>query len=215
MIMKTPAFILSLFVCFFFTTNITVYAQSDDDGVKTLGEILNPQTDDMASVATAKEMTQIYYKRCIAEKSLAFDKQEKELLCTCTAANMGQVITVSEFNNMYKDNIKAKDTRGKVIAFAYTECMNYVIESKLYNDCMVSPALNSVIRGKKNICECSSAEYVKTINNEASYIIMEALKYNPMTLNPLEHFFTTKNYGYMADKYTESCKYKMLYKKYN
>ncbi len=215
--MKTPAFILSLFVCFFFSINVNVYAQSqsEDDKVQSLGDILNPKADDMLGAKTTQDMANIYFKRCLKTKTLAFDDEEKEMLCACTSANMGQVLTVSEFNVMHEDNLKGKDARGKVIAFAYTKCTDYVIESKLYNDCMVSPVLKSITRGKKDICECSAKEYVQRINKEMSYIIMESLKYDPMTLNPLERFFTTTNYGYMSEHYTKACRAKLLYQKHN
>ncbi len=217
MIMKTPAFILTLFICLLFTVSTSVYAQdqSENDDVQSLGDILNPKTDGMTGAKTTQDMANIYFKRCLSTKSLAFDDEEKEMLCACTSANMGQVLTVSEFNVMHEDSLKGKDARGKVIAFAYTKCTDYVMESKLYNDCMVSPVLKGITRGKKDICECSAEEYVQRINKEMSYIIMESLKYDPMTLNPLERFFTTTNYGYMSEHYTKACRAKMLYQKYN
>ena len=212
---KNLCYIFTTVLCLFMLTAASTYAQTEaDDDVKSLGDILNPQ-DDMAGALTPKEMANIYYKKCLGTESLAFDKQEKETLCACTSAHLGPTLTASEFKNLYKDNLKGKDARGKVIAYAYTECMDYVLKSKLYNDCMVSPTLRKVVRGKKEICECSAERYISIINKDASYIIMEALKHQPMTLNPLEHYFTTTNYGYMSEHYTQYCRSKMLYEKHN
>ncbi len=206
-------------LCFFIILAAPAIAQSniaDDDKVQSLGDILNPQSDDgVSSVKNAKEMANIYYKKCIKEKSLAFDEEEKEILCACTSAEIGSVISTKEFKNLYKDNYKGKDARGKVLAYAYTKCMDYVIENKLFNDCMVSPTIKKIVTGKSAVCNCSTKSYKDIIAKDTSYIIMEAIKYDPMTLNPLEHYFTSTNYEYMFDKHTQYCYSRMLYNKHN
>tara|TARA_R110001592_G_scaffold16881_10_gene71662 strand:+ start:23050 stop:23703 length:654 start_codon:yes stop_codon:yes gene_type:complete len=209
--------IFSFLVCFALITPTMSSAQTDEqsDDVQSLGDILNPKVDGEDRAVTAKDMANIYYKKCMDKESLAFDDDEKEILCACTSANMAEVLKVSEFNNLYENNNKGRDARGKVIAYAYTACMGYVMEQKLYKDCVVSPIVRTLIAGKKSVCECSAKQYVDVINKDASYIIMQSLKHDPMTLNPLEHFFTTSNYGNTANKYIENCRYHMLYKKQN
>lgn len=209
---------LFIFACFFILGSTLSHAQnqeSSEDEVMPLGDILNPKTFDSGPTATAKDRANIYYKKCMLQRSLAFDKSEKEILCACTSAKMGDIITEKEFKHLYKDNRIGRDARGKIIAYAYTDCMGYVVENKIFNDCMVSSAADDIIHGKKLVCNCAANQYNKTINTEATYIMMEAIKHDPMTLNPLEHYFTTNIYGNMTEKYTGFCRSKMLYEKLN
>lgn len=210
--------LLFIFACFFILGTPLSHAQnqkSSEDEVMPLGDILNPKRIESGPTATATDRANIYYKKCMIEKSLAFDEGEKEILCACTSAKMGNIITEEEFKQLYKDNRMGRDARGKIIAYAYTDCMGYVVKNKIFNDCMVSPIVGRIIHGKNLICNCAANQYNETINNEAANIMMKAIKYDPMTLNPLEHYFTTRSYGSMNDKYINFCRGKMLYDKSN
>ncbi len=215
----TKPFLIFTFVISFFSLIMAgVNAQTkEDDKVQSLGDILNPQEDDdgLSKVKNAKDMANVYYKKCMKEKSLAFDKDEKEILCACTSAKIGSVITVKEFKHLYEDSYKGKDIRGKVIAYAYTDCMGYVIKDKLLKDCKVSPTVKKIVTGKNAVCKCAVNNYKITVDKSTAYIIMQAIKYDPMTLNPLEHYFTTNDYGYLFEKNVENCYSRMLYDKYN
>jgi len=216
-----PSLIFTFLLSILVLASGSSYAQNatnkDNDKVQSLGDILNPQEDDdgLSGVKNAKDMANVYYKKCMKKKSLAFDKDEKEILCACTSAKIGSVITVKEFKHLYEDNYKGKEARGKVIAYAYTSCMDYAVESKLYNDCMVSSTIKKVVTGKRAVCKCSTKEYMDRMFKETSYIVMQAIKYDPLTLNPLEHYFTTNDYGYLFEKNTQYCYSKMIYNDYN
>ncbi len=212
--------ILALFVitlCGFAYISAAAHAQSaSDDDVKPLGEILNPRIDDdPQNVQDSKNMAKAFYKKCMGTRSLAFSNEEKDMMCACTAANLDTVITPKEYQSINSDSVRGRDVRGKIIAYSYLECVDYIIESKLKADCMVSPIINEIVRGKSQICTCSAEKYNDILKKNTSYIIMDALKHDPMTLNPFEHYFTTTNHGDNLDNYIRHCKTKMLYEKHN
>jgi len=207
---------LTLVLCGFLLMASPAHAQNNDDDVKSLGEILNPQPEqDPTNVQNADEMARVYYKSCMAEESLAFSNEEKDMLCACTAAHLDRTITPQDYRHINADTVKGRDIRGKVIAYAYLECVDYALESKFHADCMVSPIISSIIRGKSQVCSCTADKYKEMVANNTSYIVMEALKYNPMTLNPFEHYFTSRDHGDNMDNYIRHCKSRMLYKKHN
>jgi hypothetical protein len=192
-----------------------IYAQEPDDEVKSLGEILNPKVKDYTASLPSKERGNIYYNNCMATESLAFDKDEKEILCACTASKLGNILTGEEFVQLYKDTKEGTEARMKVITFAYTECMDFAINQKVYKDCRVLPLLQNIVRGKKDLCQCTAGHYERLINEGAAHLILEGVKYQPMTLNPLEHYFTTDGYYNSLKQYTKVCRGQLMYNKHN
>ncbi|MFP4098833.1 MAG: hypothetical protein ACLFP8_08160 [Alphaproteobacteria bacterium] len=187
----------------------------EDNEVKSLGEILNPQTDEYDENLPPKDRANIYFAKCMDTPSLAFDTKEKETLCACTSAQITTLLNGTEFAQLYKDTTAGRDARMKVITYGITECMDYVIGQKVFNDCMVSPLLNTIRIGKKYICNCARKHYEDIMRKSAPYFFMEAIKHDPMTLNPLEHHFTTDGYYSTLKRYTENCRTKMLYERQN
>ncbi|MCK5385497.1 MAG: hypothetical protein KAJ29_07940 [Alphaproteobacteria bacterium] len=191
------------------------YAQQSDNKVQSLGDILNPKIGDYKENLSVDERGNIYFSKCMATESLAFDVEEKELLCACTSAKLGDIITGPEFVSLYKDTKKGETARLKVITYAYTKCIDYAIREKIYKDCRVLPVLKSIKYGKKNICECTANHYERLLTNGAAHLIMEGIKYAPMTLNPMERYFTTNAYYNTLSKYAKACRSQMLYDRHN
>ncbi len=194
-----------------------VYAQDNNDEVKSLGEILNPELDygNDGKPLTAEIMANYYYNRCKSTESLAFSETEMETLCACSAAEMSKVLTVDEFKVLYVDSRKGLDARGKAIAYGYVPCMEYALRSKFSSTCAISKRLNNVVVGKKQICKCATDSFMKETKETAPMRIMEGIKYDPMTLNPLEHYFTTYDYPASFDSHIKYCRFKDKYKRQN
>lgn len=204
---------LPLFLLMVLISLSTTSARADNNEVKSLGEILNPQEKNNTLKLSPIERGNFYYENCMQTESLAFDKNEKETLCTCTAAKMTNLLTNKEFSHLYKDSKEGSNARMKVITYAYTGCMNYVIEKKIRKDCATLPFLDTVFHGKKQVCACAVNQYNELMSKAAPEIFMDAIKYDPMTLNPLEHYFTSDAYYYNVKRYAKACRTKLLYEK--
>lgn len=192
-----------------------VNAQTPDDRVQSLGEILNPKADEQDPSKTPKDRGNAYFKNCMATESLAFDEDEKELLCACTSSKVGEILTGEDFAHLYKDTLIGKEARMKMIAFAYTDCMEYAIKRKVYKDCRVLPIMKMIRHGKSHVCKCTAGHFDKLINSAAAKVIMDGVKYHPMTLNPLEYYFTTDGYYKTLEGFGKVCRAQMVYYKHN
>ncbi len=208
MIIKKLKLILALLIL----TPLNAYAQNTND-VKNLGDILNPRanSENDGKPLTAARMANNYYKKCIAAETLVFTQDEIQTLCACSSANMAETLTIDEFTVLEQDSRKGRDARGKAISFGYAPCMQYVIETKIKRDCQDAPYINDVIIGKKAICQCTTDYFQKHVTGNGPYIILEALKYNPMTLNPLEDYFRKDTYIGQRDQYIRACRDKIQY----
>ncbi len=208
---------LTIALAFIITLSMPAFVSAQNNDVENLGIILNPDVDygNDGKPLTAAIMANYYYGQCVQEESLAFTDEEKDILCSCTAAGMSKVLTVEEFKALYQDNRKGLDARGKALAFAYAPCMEYAVAPKVTGNCMQSKELEDIVVGKRQICRCTLQYYTQLLNETAPRIVMEGIKYDPMTMNPLEHHFTTTNYLQSLGSMIGHCKYRSLYGKDN
>lgn len=217
MIQPTTHRFLTLFLACILTMTAPALVFAQNDNIENLGVILNPDVDygNDGKPLTAAIMANYYYQQCTAKESLAFTDEEKDILCACTSAKMSKVLTVDEFKALWQDNRKGLDARGKALAFAYAPCMEFAVAPKVRGNCMQSPRLEDIVIGKKQICRCAVASYQQLIKETAPKIVMEGIKYDPMTMNPLEHHFTTSNYLQTLDASVKFCRYRDKYKRDN
>ncbi len=192
---------------------ITTPAFAQDD-VKNLSEILNPSVDfgNSDEPLTAAVMSKYFFKQCLASESLVLNDKEKELLCACQSSNMSENLTVEEFKLLEVDSIPGRNARGKAIAFGFTPCMEYVLDSKINRDCMKSEKISDVIFGKKRMCGCTTNRFKSIITNNGTYFIMDAVKHEPMNLNPLEHYFRQDTYFSTLEFLVEQCRTDIQFK---
>ncbi|GEM_PF-2126859 len=192
-------------------------AQSTDEEVKSLGDILNPRMDygNDGKPLTSAIMANHYFKTCMEEKSYIFGEDEKEILCGCTSAKMSETLTVTEFMELNKKTSRGREARSRMLAYDYAPCMEYVIEKKVRTDCMTSSRLEDIVRGKAAVCRCVSNRFKDYINDNAAYIIMRATHFDPMTLTPLEHYFSEKDYSSQRDVIINQCRYDFEYARDN
>ncbi len=192
---------------------INAITLANDDEVKPLGDILNPKTeyDDDGKAITSASLANKYYKKCINENSLIFDDIEKDILCSCTAAKMSETLAIEDFKNLDKKGSKGKESRGRMLAYSYAPCMEYVVEKKVTTDCYISKNLDDIVVGKSEICKCVSDNFKQFIKLEAPKMITKYMLYEPMGLNPLEDYFKKKDYWAQHKVFMRQCRFKFEY----
>ncbi|MGH1404430.1 MAG: hypothetical protein ACRBDL_09310 [Alphaproteobacteria bacterium] len=195
------------------------YAQTETDGAAqpSLSDILNPKEEkpERDVPITPALLSNDYFKSCIAKESLAFSDFEKELLCGCVSAKMSELLEVDDFRYLESKTARGRDVRSNILAFAYAPCMEYPIEAKVKDDCMVSPDLQEIVSGKEVICKCATNKFTQYLHDHANAVFLQAQKYEPTTLNPLEYYIVNLGYYSLVKKYTQTCKYNVMYEREN
>ncbi len=210
------SFYVFAFMLIFLAATFSV-AIANDDKVKSLGDILNPKTDygSDGKPVTAASMANHYYKTCTSKDSLVFDDIEKDILCSCTAAKMSENLTIEDFMMLDNKTPKGKDARGRMLAYSYAPCMEYVIEKKVSTDCYVSKRLDDIIIGKSLICDCVAERFKEHISLVAPRMITTYMLYEPMGMNPLEDYFVKKDYYAQHDVFMRQCRFDFEYSRDN
>ena len=186
---------------------------NEEEEVKSLGEILNPvpDFDENMPGLTPADFANQYYKECAAEESWVLDPEEKKYLCGCNSAKMSELLTVQEFRDLDLKGPVGNEARGKMLAYAYSPCMDHVIEKKVKHDCYVSKHLENIVNGKKLICKCSADRFKRFMSLNSPTIIMNAVHYDPMTIDPIEKYFADQNYFAQRDQFIKQCIYEVKY----
>lgn len=202
-----------IFRLFFLSLMFFTTPAISQDQVKNLSEIVNPPIDyaNDGKPLTSAVMSNHYYKGCIEEESLVLSDEERKTLCACSAANMAENLTVEEFKALKSNSIRGRNARGKAVAFGFTPCMEYVIESKINRDCLKSKYINDVIFGKKAMCDCTTNHFKNFLTRDGTHIIMEAIKQEPMSLNPLEYYFRKDAYVNQREHLLRRCRIDIQY----
>lgn len=198
-----------------FARDNIVHAQTEQP--QTLDEIFNPEKDygNDGKPLTPEFMANHYYKGCMATESLTMTPEEKELLCTCTAAKSSELLLVKEFKALEERSKAGKFARGKFLAYAYVPCIPFVMERLIKEDCKKNKALQDIVRGKNEICNCVKGEYITYIKQNEPLVLDRALREHPMTLNPLEYYLRDGAYHSQRDLTIKKCKYRFLYNRDN
>ena len=196
---------------------ITPAFAQNNDSVQSLGDILNEKPDygTDGKPLTSALMANHYYKNCMHKESLIFDTDQKKTLCGCTSAKMSETLSVQDFKDLDQKTKRGRDARGRMLAYAYAPCMGYVIDDKTKADCRRAGALKDIVRGRKIVCDCVAERLKKHIRLNTSHIIMSAMNHDPMTLDPLEHYFTAGNYYPQYDHFMRQCRFNFQYNRDN
>lgn len=202
----TTLCVMALLLCAVTAGN--VHAQNNDK-VESLAEILNAPQDygNDGKPLTPKIMANNYYKQCNKVNSYFLGPDEQNILCSCSAAKMSEMLTVQEFKDLGKPNLKGKDARGKMLAYAYAPCMEYAVKDVVQRDCMAHKDLREIVVGKSKICGCVINKYNTFLNENGTHIIMSALHYDPMTMNPLEQHYVEGQYDVQLNMFVRQCRY--------
>lgn len=190
------------------------YAQEQ----QTLGDIFNEDEIDYGNgdePLTAQFMAKYYYKQCLNTPSITMTSNEKEVMCTCTAAKAAEVLLVDEFKALDQKSKAGTRARGKFIAYAYSPCMPFIMTSIFRNDCKKSKHIDDLIIGKKKVCSCAANDLAKITRLNKVYVIDQALKHHPMSLNPLEHYLQGDGYYAQRDSSINQCKFRYTYERDN
>ncbi len=215
--MSIKSFIHIFIISIILFTASTSIAQSNDDDVKSLGDILNPKTDydNDGKALTAASMANNYYNSCIDKNNFVFDEIEKNILCSCTAAKMSENLTVDDFMALDKKTAKGKDARGRMLAYSYAPCMEYVVDKKVSTDCYISKSLDDIVIGKSHICKCVADRFKQHINRAAPSIITSSMLNEPMTLDPLGYYFKNRDYYAQHKVFMGQCRFDFEYHRDN
>lgn len=212
-IMRLAFFSLIFCMCFIMHTADVNAQPHDDPSSLPLPDATAEHNAD--APLTSEDYAIQYQKKCMAHVHTVYSDKEKEVVCGCTAAKMAETLTTDEFQILYDEDIKGQDVRDKAIAYAYAPCVRLIFNNLMTKDCLHSDHLKGVISGKNAICSCGVKTLSRIVNQMMPTIIIKIMKYNPLTLDPMEYYFSSEDYYIQSQKAFGQCSLQNRYSKEN
>lgn len=163
----------------------------------------------------AEEFSKAHFKKCLERDHLGLTTRETELICGCSASNMVGVMNFDEMKAMSLENSVGKNARAKFLTFAYAPCIEYLTTDVTKADCMSGEAAKDIRIGKFAVCKCAAEKMVGLIKVTSAGYIDEAVKREPMNIDPMDAYFSSKSYQVQRDGYIRECAYQMAYERDN
>lgn len=163
----------------------------------------------------SEEFVKSHFKKCLARDHLSLSDKQVESICSCSAANLNETLSFEEMKLMTKSSDIGKEARQKFLAYAYAPCLKYLVADISKNDCLGSELAKNIKIGKLNVCKCVEKKMVSIFERQAPSFMIEAVAQNPMTLDPVDNYFSSEGYISQRDGYIKECIYNTAYKRDN
>ncbi|MDH5723042.1 MAG: hypothetical protein OEY94_06945, partial [Alphaproteobacteria bacterium] len=192
------------------------HAQTSDDDIIPLGEMLNPDLIkppvDKKAPVTPSDYANAYFEKCNSEDQVVFTPSEQEVLCACSAANMSSLLSVREFKLLDVDSKEGDVVRQNVMLHAYAPCARYVVPEYARKDCFSSPQIKNVSVGRESVCLCAGDRVEKVVSKTSLAIIERFHMHHPDEINFLKDYFMSPDYEFYLRHSVGQCLYEQNYK---
>lgn len=176
---------------------------------------VQPAKKNENSASTAEEYVKTHYDSCLARQHGALTKKEINQICACSASNMSENLSIDEMKSLGKKTKEGKNARSKFIGYAYAPCVKYLIGDITKTDCLGGELIKNVKVGKLAVCKCSEKKMLSLMDNLSPSVMIDAVKQNPMTLDPIDEFISSEAFSVQRDGIIERCIFEMAYKRDN
>lgn len=167
------------------------------------------------SAATAEEYVKIHFEKCLARSHGVLTEKEVNQICACSAANMSEVLSIDEMKSLDKKTKQGKTARSKFIGYAYAPCVKYLVGDMTKTDCLGGKLAKNIKVGKLAVCKCAEKTMLSLIDNLSAHFMIEAVRQNPMTLDPIDEFLSSDAFAVQRDGNIERCIFEKAYEKDN
>ena len=160
--------------------------------------IINEPTD-------VELIAESFKTNCIAKKHPIMEIESQEKFCGCTSEKIAATMTGEELQSLTQNTPAGKKVRSKMMVSVYAPCMEFPTYDLIYKNCAQKTKLPANIIDPKKLCACAAKKMSVYMGKNAETVMMEALKDNPETTNPLGPFFKTASFRAESKTQLLSC----------
>lgn len=184
-----------------------------EDSGKTLKEIFedHEEKEKRTGEKTGTQLANDFFYKCAAIKDDYMNMDARNDLCGCVSAKISRRLSNEEIYALYDESKEGKNARAHLLIDAYVPCMLRPIKEVTVGRCLKTKQMEQFRTGRKTICGCVAGMMHDYVEREKHNLVSEGVKYNPMTLDPLEHFIGSTSYYNLMSDYLRSCIYQQAY----
>lgn len=146
-----------------------------------------------------------YYKNCVSKDDPILKAANLQLLCTCAAQKMMEVMTVDDIKTMATETQEGQFQRNRLLLQVYAPCMQYPARSLLYGNCVGTPEIQSTVPGYEIACACMADRMASYVAENATTVVAQNLQANPADSNPLQSLMNRADFKAKAQAELGEC----------
>ncbi len=160
----------------------------------------------LADTPITQETAQAYYKTCLTKDAPMMSDENKDLMCSCTAAKMMETMSVEDVQAMSsQETAIARPAANKLIIDVYAPCIEFPARDYYYMTCVENPETSSISSRPRELCECMSDEVSGFLAENAQGVFADILDRDPMILDPMEALAGDPDFQKFAEKKLLGC----------
>lgn len=197
--------LVSLLMLFFISTSVS-YAQTAESE-KTLKDIFTEQEakKNKTGPVTAEDWAGQFFAKCASNEKTLFNKATQESYCACKAEKIAQYLTVPQIKVLEEDSKEGAYARGLMNMHADGPCMPDAVKKYTRDICMQDKNFKTLLKGKSVICKCVGDQIKHYVNKHAPHVVTRAVKFDPLTLDPIMFFLMDDDYNSNLVSSKQSC----------
>lgn len=135
---------------------------------------------------TIKDYANLYYKNCIKQDHPILKGESLDVLCSCTAAQIPDVMTMQQWKAAVSDaGSEGQHQRNRMLMFIYTPCVKYPARALVLDSCVNNESVRATIRRYPKVCACVADKMAEFIDKNASTTLERSLSRNSQDTDPL------------------------------
>ena len=152
-----------------------------------------------AESAITKGIANAYYKNCISRDDQRMSDSAQSALCSCSAAQMIEKMSIEEVFRMKKELGPGRIEYDKMLTEVYGPCMEVPVEETLYNECMNDSKVEQFyLRDKNKLCRCTSQKSARYLADNGVNVMTYLLKDAPAMEDPMDYILNDGRFRQQA-----------------
>jgi len=180
--------------------------QPDSDILELLDEApkQEPKTE-RQQPKTITEYANAYYKNCRKQDHPLLKGESLDILCSCTAAQIPDVMTLEQWRSMGQDNPEGQLQRNRMLMFIYTPCIKYPTRALIMDKCMNDAKVKATMRRYPKVCACLADDMALYMDENAMHTVEQALARNQKDLDPLASLLESRSFERRSEYAMSQC----------
>ena len=168
-------------------------------------EPVTPPIEGTIEATDNKAFANEYYKNCMAQDHAVLKGNDKEMLCSCTSAQLTEHFTQEQMQTSMEDSEDGAFQRARLALNVYTPCIEYPTNALVTDNCLSNPQVQAGIPNYQAVCGCVGDKMGAFMKIKAPAYMRSALAENPEDLDPLRVLLESDLYNDNTQGFLNAC----------
>lgn len=149
-----------------------------------------------AQTKITKEQANNYYFNCKSKPDPRMRPESQDAMCACTAAVLGESMTVEDIKIMSGDTLESRRALNKMLVEVYAPCMGFPVQDLVGMQCLDDPKIDKIGSNipKEELCSCIAEKTASWFTLEGRALMRSVLLKTPNIVDPVGPIMETSTF---------------------